>query len=164
MNSGRNEADFNRTMAMTHAPGTGTEAPLSNEEIQAFAAEWYRKLDEHVPADEIVPMVAERDLEFHLPEKVLHSRDDFRRWYAGGGDLPSVVNNFFDEQHVLSRVDASWLGDRARVVVVVNWQAHRWSRRRPAASGSVSMPTRPGRWCGPPRPGSPSSSVTWLTN
>jgi len=118
-------------MAMMQAPGTGTEAPLTNEEIQAFAAEWYRKLDEHVPTDEIVPMVAERDLEFHLPEKVLRSRDDFRRWYAGGGDLPGVVNIFFDEQHVLSRVDASWLGDRARVVVVVNWQAHRWKPPAP---------------------------------
>ena len=31
---------------MMQAPGTGMEAALTNEEIQSFAAEWYRKLDE----------------------------------------------------------------------------------------------------------------------
>ena len=113
------------------APGTGMEAPLSNEEIRAFAAEWYRKLDEHVPVDEIVPMIAERDPEFHLPETVLRSRDDFRRWYAGGGDLPGVVNIFFDEQHTLSRIDASRVDGHSRVAVVVNWQARRWKPPAP---------------------------------
>ncbi|MFY9733674.1 MAG: hypothetical protein WAL02_00865, partial [Rhodoplanes sp.] len=88
---------------MTSTVSAKLNAPLTNEEIRVFAAEWYRKLDEHVPANELVPMIADRGLEFHLPETVLRNRDDFCRWYAGGGDLPGVVNVFFDEQHTLSR-------------------------------------------------------------
>ncbi len=106
-------------------------APLTREEISAFAAEWYRKLDEHVPADDVISMVAERDLEFHLPETVLRTTDDFRRWYSGGGGLPGVINVFFDETHALSQVDSSWSDERALVKVVVNWQARRWTPPAP---------------------------------
>ena len=160
MDAGCNEADCNGAMAMTHAPGGGLEAPLTSEEIQAFAAEWYRKLDEHVPAHELVTMIADRDLEFYLPGTVLRSRDDFCRWYAGGGDLPGVVNIFFDEQHVLSRVDASRSGDVRMLLWSSIGRPTAGSRRRRAANGLVSMPTKPGRWCGPPPRESPSSSVT----
>ncbi|MFZ0458525.1 MAG: hypothetical protein WAM17_08795 [Rhodoplanes sp.] len=107
------------------------ERTADKEEICVFAAEWYRKLDEHVPANELVPMIADRGLEFHLPETVLRNRDDFCRWYAGGGDLPGVVNVFFDEQHTLSRIVASRVDDRSRVAVVVNWQARRWKPPEP---------------------------------
>lgn len=100
--------------------------PLSRQEIEAFAVEWYRKLDEHVPAEEIVPMVSDRELEFHLPEAVLRDQAAFRNWYQGGGDLPGVINLFFDEVHTLSFVGPSWSGERAIVEVVVNWQARRW--------------------------------------
>ena len=99
-------------------------------------------------------------LEFYLPETVLRSRDDFCRWYAGGGDLPGVVNIFFDEQHVLSRVDASRSGDVRMLLWSSIGRPTAGSRRRRAANGLVSMPTKPGRWCGPPPRESPSSSVT----
>ena len=33
-------------------------APLSSDEIEAFAAQWYRQLDLHAPAEELVAMVA----------------------------------------------------------------------------------------------------------
>src|SRR5512132_2788693 len=116
---------------MTSTVSAKLNAPLTNEESRVFAAEWYRKLAEHVPANELVPMIADRGLEFHLPETVLRNRDDFCRWYAGGGDLPGVVNIFFDEQHTLSRIDASRVGDHSRVAVVVNWQARRWKPPAP---------------------------------
>jgi hypothetical protein len=125
---------------MTSTVSAKLNAPLTNEEIRVFAPEWYRKLDEHVPANELVPMIADRGLEFHLPETVLRNRDDFCRWYVGGGDLPGVVNVFFDEQHTLSRIDASRVDDRSRVAVVVNWQAR--SRRNLTANGLVTTPTK----------------------
>lgn len=107
-----------------------------------FAAEWYRKLDEHVPANELVPMIADRGLEFHLPETVLRNRDDFCRWYAGGGDLPGVVNVFFDEQHTLSRIVAS-RADDVRVLLWLSIGRHAaGSRRNLTANGLVTTPTK----------------------
>jgi hypothetical protein len=109
-----------------------TSLSLSPAEIEAFAGEWYRKLDQHAPAAEVVPMLAERDLAFQLPEGVLSSRDDFGDWYAGGRRFPGVINLFFDELHTLESVEVlSADGDRARVRVVVNWQARRWRPPHP---------------------------------
>ena len=71
-------------------------------------------------------MLSDRELEFHLPEAVLRDQAAFRNWYQGGGDLPGVINLFFDEVHTLSSVGPSRSGERAIVEVVVNWQARRW--------------------------------------
>jgi hypothetical protein len=40
---------------------------LSRDEIETFAADWYRKLDEHVSVEQLIPMLAEREVEFLLP-------------------------------------------------------------------------------------------------
>lgn len=116
---------MNATKAMS------TEHPLTREEIESFAREWYRKLDEHVAAAEIVSMISDRDLAFHLPEGVLTTRDAVREWYEGGPSMTGVINIFFDEVHTVRRVAASWSGERAVIEVVVNWQGRRWAR--PAA-------------------------------
>ena len=134
---------------------------LTREEISAFAAEWYRKLDEHVPADDVISMVAERDLEFHLPETVLRTTDDFRRWYSGGGGLPGVINVFFDETHALSQVDlpGQTSGRSSRSSSTGGPDAGRhWHRE---ANGLASTSIRRGRWCGRFRPAGRSSPVTW---
>ena len=99
---------------------------LSRAEIEAFAGEWYRRLDQHVPADQVVAMVAPGEVEFRLPEATLISADQVRQWYAGGGSFAGVINVFFDEVHTLRSVEVSGPGDTARVDVVVNWQARIW--------------------------------------
>ena len=114
--------------------GQAAGAP-TGEEIAVFAADWYRKLDEHVPGPEITPLVLDRGLEFVVPEATLRSRQEFGDWYAGGGGHPGVINLFFDEVHTLSLVEATSNGQRARVKVVVNWQARRWTA--PAAAKPV---------------------------
>ncbi len=101
--------------------------PLSQAEIEAFVAAWYRKLDMHAPAEELLPLVSEQLLEMHFPEGPLNGADEFRRWYEG------VIRIFFDEVHTVRRISASWQTDRALVDVVVNWQARRW---RPPAPHS----------------------------
>lgn len=107
------------------------ERPLSHDEIEAFAADWYRKLDEHVPAADIVPLVLDQGLEFVVPEATLRSRRKFGDWYAGGGDLPGVINLFFDEVHTLSLLEPKLEGPDAEVKVVVNWQGRRWTAPAP---------------------------------
>lgn len=116
-----------------------TTARLERDEIVAFARDWYRKLDEHAPTAELLPLLAEQGLEFRLPEGVLTTQDAFRawyeggRWYEGGQDLPGVINQFFDEVHTLGQVEVDWRDERALVTVVVNWQFRRW---RPPAPRS----------------------------
>lgn len=123
---------------------------LTREEIDSFAHDWYRKLDVHAPPQELVAMVATdrmqyqevREIEpytqselFHLvdappvefvlPEGVLRGVEAFRGWYEG------VIRIFFDEVHVLDRVEVSWQGRHALVKVGVNWQARRWNAPAP---------------------------------
>jgi hypothetical protein len=105
--------------------------PLSRDEIEGFAADWYRKLDEHVPAADIVPLVLDEGLEFLVPEATLRSRGEFGHWYAGGGDHPGVINLFFDEVHTLSLVEVRSWGSVSEVKVVVNWQGRRWTLSAP---------------------------------
>jgi len=96
-------------------------APLTEDEVKAFVDDWYLvKLDTHVPPEEIVPLVAEDELEMVLPETTLHGVEDFRNWYD------RIVNTFFDEVHTIKEVSVTTNGDRADVKVVVNWQAHVW--------------------------------------
>jgi hypothetical protein len=98
---------------------------LLRDEIETFAADWYRKLDEHVSVEQLIPMLAEREVEFLLPETSFRGVDAFREWYEG------VIRLFFDESHTLQRVDVSGQGDRVLVDVVVNWQARRWNPPAP---------------------------------
>jgi hypothetical protein len=107
------------------------EGPLRRDEIEAFAADWYRKFDEHVPAADVVPLVVDEELEFAVPESTLRSRREFGEWYAGGGDHPGVINLFFDEVHTLGQLAARSQGPDAEVKVVVNWQGRRWSKPAP---------------------------------
>ena len=99
-------------MASERAGGAG--GPPTRDEIEAFAADWYRKLDEHVPAADIVPLVLDQGLEFVVPEATLVNREQFGWWYAGGGGHPGVINLFFDEVHTLSRVEPTPRGRAGR--------------------------------------------------
>lgn len=105
----------------TITTGAGkTGAALSREEVEAFAVDWYRKLDRHAPSEELTAMVAE-DVDLQLPEGPVIGVAAFREWYEG------VVRIFFDEIHVVERTTVSWKDQRALVKVLVNWQARRWS-------------------------------------
>ena len=103
-----------------------TTKPPDRAGIEAFAADWYRRLDRHAPVEETAAMVAE-DVEFHLPEGVVRGRDGFCAWYEG------VIRLFFDEIHVLGEVAVTQRDGITRAAVTVNWQARRW---RPPAPRS----------------------------
>lgn len=107
----------------TKARSTQHALPREEEEIESFAREWYRKLDEHVLVEELLPML-HPEVEFRIPEGVLRGHDGFRELYQGERGW---VRSFFDEVHTLNRVSVSWSGERAMVDVVVNWQGHRWA-------------------------------------
>ena len=102
--------------------------PLTKSEVQALAANWYRKLDVHAPLIELLPMLADEGLEMRFPEATLRGSADFESWYEG------VIRIFFDEVHSLKQVNVDLQGDEVQVQVVVHWEASTW--KPPAAKSS----------------------------
>jgi hypothetical protein len=98
---------------------------LTAQAIRKMAIEWYRKLDVHAPMVEILPMLADKGLKMKFPEATLSGQDAFEGWYQG------VIRIFFDEVHKVKSVKSVIRGTRAKVKIVVRWEASRW--RPPAA-------------------------------
>lgn len=90
------------------------------ETIRKFAVDWYVALDRHDPLEDVLPMLVDNGLEMRFPETTARGHDGFAKWY----DV--VINRFFDEEHEVTKVDATITGDSALVTVIVNWQAKIW--------------------------------------
>lgn len=102
-----------------------TQKAMYKAEIARFVTEWYRKLDVHASQVELMPMLAKRGLRMKFPEATLVGQAAFEAWYQG------VMRIFFDEAHQVRSVKVRIRDARAKVAVVVRWEASRW--RPPAA-------------------------------
>jgi hypothetical protein len=111
----------------------GNLAPLSTKEVEQLVKDWYKKLDVHAPMVEILPMLADGELEMQFPEATLHGHGEFEGWYQG------VIRIFFDEVHTLKELSVKISEDEARadVKLVVYWEASRWNP--PAAKSDRLM-------------------------
>ena len=117
-------------------PATATiSAVPTAAEIQKLAAQWYRKLDVHAPVEEVLPLLAEDDLEMVFPEATLSGTAEFEGWYE------KVTHVFFDEVHTLKRVDFENTDEGAVVKVVVRWEASVWNP--PAATSGAPQTAGP---------------------
>jgi hypothetical protein len=116
--------------------------PLSEDNIKKFANAWYLALDQHAPEAAITKFLAD-DVQMIFPESTLDGMDDFLAWYRGGktkagGELPGVINIFFDENHNVATVTPKVEGDGATVDVLVGWQAS-WFTPPDAKSKRTAM-------------------------
>jgi hypothetical protein len=118
--------------------------PITEAGIRTFVTAWYLALDQHVPAEECLKLVAD-DVQMIFPEKTLHGKNDLLAWYAGGtysdGErAPGVINIFFDENHNVVSVEpkSDLSGDSIDLRVVVAWQAS-WFNPPAAKSTRTSM-------------------------
>ena len=94
---------------------------LTNESIQELAATWYKKLDVHAPMVEVLPMLADKELEMVFPEATIYGWAGFEGWFQ------RVIRIFFDEVHTLKEVTPTIDGDKATVKVIVKWEASVWN-------------------------------------
>jgi hypothetical protein len=100
--------------------------PLTEAEVKEFAADWYRKLDIHVPLEDYIPLLAEEGLEMRFPEATVKGFEGFKSWYE------RVICLFFDEVHTVKEVKlASVRDEEVDVKVVVRWEASRWNPPAP---------------------------------
>jgi hypothetical protein len=98
---------------------------LTQEEITAFAKDWYHKLDVHDPLEDFVPLLAEDGVKMVFPEATIEGFEGFKGWYE------RVINIFFDEVHNVKEATATINGDHADVKVVVGWEASVWKPPAP---------------------------------
>ena len=96
-------------------------APISEAEVNELATEWYRKLDVHAPMVEILPILADKELEMVFPEATVHGYAGFEGWYQ------RVIRLFFDEVHTLKEVTLMPGEGAVEVKVVVQWEASVWN-------------------------------------
>ena len=108
------------------------QASPTEKQIYAFVAAWFRALDFHVPIEEAVAFLADRDLHVQFPDGDIRDFASFKEWYD------RVTNRFFDENHNVQSVQADISGDQAVVNIVVGWQASWWEPPT-AKSKRVSM-------------------------
>jgi len=102
-------------------------APLTEGEVKSLVDYWYFLLDLHAPVERVLPLLADDGLEMRLPEATLRGHQGFIPWYE------RVIRTFFDEVHVMQRLQIALSADGAHadVELVVKWLAKRW--RQPAA-------------------------------
>jgi len=101
-------------------------APLEEDEVKQLVEKWYLELlDTHAPTEELLACLDDAELEMRFPEETARGYDGFRRWYE------RIVNTFFDEVHTIKELEVTTEGDRAKVNVLVNWQAHTWTPPAP---------------------------------
>jgi hypothetical protein len=98
---------------------------LTKESIENFAADWYKKLDVHVPMVEVLPMLDDKDLQMVFPEATVYGHAGFEGWFQ------RVIRLFFDEVHTLKRVEPVIQNGTATVKVVVQWEASIWNGPEP---------------------------------
>lgn len=94
---------------------------LTQESIQELAKDWYGKLDVHVPMVEILPLLADKELEMVFPEATVYGYAGFEGWFQ------RVIRIFFDEVHTVKSVESVITGDTAVAKVVVQWEASVWN-------------------------------------
>nr|WP_042188734.1 nuclear transport factor 2 family protein [Kibdelosporangium sp. MJ126-NF4]CEL18422.1 hypothetical protein [Kibdelosporangium sp. MJ126-NF4]CTQ97905.1 hypothetical protein [Kibdelosporangium sp. MJ126-NF4] len=98
---------------------------LTEQSIRKLVDDWYLALDRHEDFETVRGMVVDDGLEMRFPETTARGHAGFGEWYK------AVTNKFFDELHEVTDVSAAIDGDKATVLVRVNWQATVWNPPEP---------------------------------
>jgi len=98
------------------------------QEIRKMANDWYSALDRHVPLPEALEFLVDEGLEMQFPEATARGHAGFAEWYK------AVTNRFFDEKHVVTKVEGTVQGDEAWVSVLVHWEARMWDPPAPLSA------------------------------
>lgn len=94
---------------------------FTEESIKSLVANWYKKLDVHAPMVEVLPMLADEELEMVFPEVTIYKHAGFEGWFQ------RVIRIFFDEVHTVKLAEPVIIGNTATVKVIVQWEASVWN-------------------------------------
>jgi len=88
--------------------------------ITNFVHSWYSRLNDHAPFEEVRAMLSNDGIEMRFPETTLTTYPQFEAWYKG------VTGTFFNQSHIVQKLEVTMNGDTAELAVTVNWRAHTW--------------------------------------
>lgn len=98
----------------------------TESQLRAYASGWFAALDRHADIENLLPLLADEELEMHLPEGTRKGHAGFRSWYD------TVTHRFFDEVHDLKEFAVTRNDDTgAGIRLIVNWQAKIWDPPEP---------------------------------
>jgi hypothetical protein len=102
-----------------------TNTSVTKSEVRQFIEQWFAKLDAHAPLEEVLPLVADQELEMRLPENkdkgtVAKGHKDFVPWYE------NAINTYFDEVHTIHALKIMPSQDSAKVEMVLQWRPAVW--------------------------------------
>jgi len=86
--------------------------------LTAFVYNTFYQFDKHVPVEQFLHNLVDKDLNMQFPEATLKSHDEFKKWYAGIGE--NIKSNTHTVQSVEPRVSED---GKYSVHVIVFWQA-----------------------------------------
>ncbi|HJP74374.1 MAG TPA: nuclear transport factor 2 family protein [Pseudonocardiaceae bacterium] len=90
---------------------------LTESALNDLAADWYRALDRHDDAEQVLALLVPDGLVLNFPEGTFTGQDGFRTWYD------AVTARFFDEAHTVKEVVPTTLTPhKAELSITVNWQ------------------------------------------
>ncbi|MDH3327892.1 MAG: hypothetical protein OEM01_01525 [Desulfobulbaceae bacterium] len=95
--------------------------PVTESEVKQFIEDWFAKLDDHVPVEELLPLVADEELVMKMPESSEYRHSGFIKWYN------HAINTFFDEVHIIHALRITPSQDSAKVEIVLQWEPVIWN-------------------------------------
>ncbi|MBR7830513.1 nuclear transport factor 2 family protein [Actinospica sp. MGRD01-02] len=90
---------------------------MTDDLSEAFAVDWFDRLNRHDPVDLMLPRLARDGLEMAFPERTLRGHDDFAEWYE------AVGRAYTDQRHTLERFRSETRGPYVDLDLTVLWTA-----------------------------------------
>ena len=79
------------------------------------------KLDVHAPVDEMLPLIADKELVMKLPETTVRSHEGFKQWYS------DVKSKYFDEVHSIKALRITPQEQIVKVEMILQWECSAWN-------------------------------------
>jgi quinol monooxygenase YgiN len=91
------------------------------DEVRPLVRDWFARLSSHAPVGELLPMLMADGLVMEFPEATLTSGADFRKWYAGVGNL------YYGQSYELEDLEITEVAGSLAVdlELTVSWRARR---------------------------------------
>jgi hypothetical protein len=126
---------------------------LTSSAIESFVADWYGKLSNRVPVDQLLAMVADIGLDMRFPDVVIRNKQDLTNWYAAVGE------QFDQQEHLVESISQLPGENGVTLFVTVIWKA-----RRKSDGGRLAMRANQTWSIGRVEPGASPVILTYAVN
>ena len=105
------------------------ERGVDKPAILKFVREWFSRINNHEPVEDLLAMLAPDGFILQFPETTLSSEEAFRTWYR------EVTCKYFDQTHDVKQLQIASDEHAIEITLLVNWRAKSWEA--PAAYSTL---------------------------